>query len=379
MRGTIGASSTNWEPIWNIEFVNKFNEIFNTYPHTPEEIIEKDEYLLQLRKKLTEVFDSKNANAAALAGLLGEEFKKAVWSTEISNNGFNASSVFEFKSIGADAEDIFIKKHGLEGVVEQVTFRNKGKQSMSDWLLTRDIGGKKVTVRVQDKNTTKLFDDLGMLSSNTKEKMKLVRETKLTELRNSLDNYDANLISNEEWEKIGYLVANILWFYSVANDEDYEGANYISSDFLVQRDYISSVLGKGVGYALGIGAGATGEEVITDIVNDINKARVNNNVFFIIGNYMIYPTYLIIDGFIEVIKNEKSNRLDNFKASLVYPTSKNGTAYGSFNDLKIATQRGRLSGPKYDKGAEIINSAKIAGMEVAVSMRSAFDLSEYLK
>lgn len=235
----------------------------------------------EMKKRKTEILSDKNT----AKGILGEEFNMAIVNADI---GFG----YEFQVIGLQTENEVRERYfeEISNIPNDIPnlVKDPTKEGYSDLYLINPSGKR---VRVQSKNTwealqvhmndqDKEFVTAGMEVLKDQPYIKFVKT--LQQSRTSLP------LSDAELGLLSYYIANAIWF---KNHKDQSVTNSSSvPDMSTAVSLTESILTKGLSNYLG---------VIFDKEHDYKVFSEFSNLFFIVGNIGLIPTYVIVD---EIIK-----------------------------------------------------------------------------
>lgn len=238
------------------------------------------EYLATLYSnlQLDDIKDTSNA-----AGILGEEWLKAV---TISDNEFG----YDIEVTGKDSEDELAKKY--KDWQKMITHHKTDKMAQTDLLITNANG---IRVRVQSKNYMEIMQKMIDINNNIPVLAKIQEENSYLELMNALANVPNSNLTQDDIANVSYLLANELWFNTVGS---YGDNRRKVTDEKGGLTYVVSQINKYMTKAVTNFLGITLDDAIT-----VNSDA--SNIFFLINNSVLVPTYEILNGVINQLNNAK--------------------------------------------------------------------------
>lgn len=280
----------NWEGVFRDvkdEFMRFFNDDKNA-----------EEFINKIRPSFIKTGESlKTTQYANVSGFISEN----LWPTVINNDSTTKIIV----QVVGDVDESTLEqgarrfaaqasgKFGLKVASGQITkmgHRNIDKQqSGTDWLITNQNGK---MVRAQVKNSTQIAQELRQAEGTHPQPIHLQSEIKYTTLKQNLINYSQGPIgglSNEDWLFVDYLIANMLWIRAGGAITKDKGGNFSSGVSGIQ-ELINQLLTKEVGYFLGVSLDPNKK------TEAINTVLSGSNVFFVLDNLLLYPTWMIIES-----------------------------------------------------------------------------------
>ena len=323
--------------------------------------VELEKYLRavkdKLNSKLKKYYTSQGASAA-----LGEEIWASVNDTA---NGF----IIEVT--GSDTEKEIRNKYGM--LETAATWNDISKFSYTDMIMTNRNG---VRVRVQSKNYTGAYQtylrtegDGGDVEQHTR---LFSEEMLFTEFLDKLER-SGNFSGSFDKDALGYTIANELWFDQKGSIDrgSMKGREGKTHTRLFGSDsWLSKQLSSAFVNFLGVVIGENGE-VLTDL----------SNIFFLIDNIALVPTYQIIDDII----NYYEKGLMGLNSITITP-KRTGIHYAYGDPLEFYKEKAEavgkeglgkatytnpsLVGVGKRQGAQIMSSFKISGVNLDQSIRA---------
>lgn len=266
-------------------FLNSFGQ---------EEQAEALQYWLNLKKEFEfRLRKIANFDSANISGEVGENLSlTAINSNEISFI-FESGDVLE-ENIVAEFQAAFGQNNqstSQDGIMVNGKY-GSGQKSGSDWIL---VNKNNVIIRAQVKNSTDVVTRLSNNALNYPQIIKIQNEIQYEQLKRNL-NSNGGSLTDQDWEIIDYLIANMLWFSTAKDLSGEEGSAYNSSRKGYIKTAIERAFSSEIAYFLGIEF-----NLIDDKIQTVIGA---SNVFFVLDSMILYPTYLIIreikEGLIEL-------------------------------------------------------------------------------
>lgn len=239
----------------------------------------------------------KSTQYANVSGAISE----SLWPT-VQNNGSSIKVLIKVEgdvdetALEQDARRFAMQASGKLGLrvssnqISKMGHRNVEKrQSGTDWLITNQNGK---MIRAQVKNSTQIVEELRHADVQRPQPIHLQSEIKYLTLKQNLQNYSAGTtggLSQEDWLFIDYLIANMLWIRAGGEVTKDKGGNFSSGVSGIQ-ELINQLLTKEVGYFLGVSLGPN------EKANAINTVLGGSNIFFVLDNLILYPTWMIIES-----------------------------------------------------------------------------------
>ena len=205
--------------------------------------------------------------------------------------------------------------------------KGTSQQSGSDWILINKNG---MMVRAQVKNSTSMVEELRNQGGRYGQTLKLQDEILYPSFRNNLQLYSqaSGGLSDQDWEYLDYLIANLLWIRSGNAVTKDKGGSYNSGVSGIQQ-IINDLLSQELGYFLGIS------------FDPIQKSQAvtvmlgGSNIFFVINNIMLYPTWKLVENIIHQLQKAQ-NYLMKIHVSLSAGSLPNRSSF--IQDLQQAQQ-----------------------------------------
>lgn len=257
-----------------------------------------EDFINKLRTDFIKAGESlKTTQYANIAGFISENLQPVITNNDSSTSILihvtgdvdEATLIEEARRFALQASGHFGLKVS-SGQISKMGHRNIDKQqSGTDWLITNQNGK---MVRAQVKNSTQIAEELRRAEVSHPQPIHLQSEIKYTTLKQNLQNYSAGTIgglSSEDWLLVDYLIANMLWIRAGGAVTKDKGGDYSSGVSGIQ-ELINQLLTKEVGYFLGISLAPE------DKVGAVNAVMGGSNVFFVLDNLLLYPTWMIIES-----------------------------------------------------------------------------------
>lgn len=357
------ASSTDWDKV----FTEYKQEFLIRVQKAELDSFQGEIFIDKIKSKFIE--EGKKLKAADLSnikGAIGENLEIAILNN--SEVGITAYSTGELDEVDLVK---YAKKIFPSSDISEMSHRNvKGRQSGSDWLIENSKG---MVVRAQVKNSTDIIEELRDEGGiNRPQILKLQDEIYYSSFKKNLQDYRAGKqggLSEEDWWILDYLIANLVWIRAGGAVTKDAGGNYTSGVSGIM-DLINRMLSQEVGYFLGISL-AQGQE------NSVNAVVGGSNIFFVIDNQILYPTWMIVasikkfllgvKGYLAKLqitigtdfqakysKSDFSLKKENIKQTTPLPV---GGKYGD-NMLKLGREQ----------GYSILNSLKIGRGNLSIDI-----------
>ena len=184
------------------------------------------------------------------------------------------------------------QKFNVPNTIVPMQHRNaSGVQSGSDWIITNSHGQ---MVRAQVKNSVQIMEELKANSnheSGRPQPIKIQDTISYSTLKDNLQNYSGGGMSKEDWMLLDYLIVNVLWQRAKGGITKAKGADY-SSTVSGVMEVINRIMVKEIGYFLGVAYDNADPEQAIKIIAG------GSNIFFVLDNKILYPTYLLVDTII---------------------------------------------------------------------------------
>lgn len=280
----------NWEGVFR-DVKDEFMRFFNGDKNA-------EDFINKIRPGFIEAGESlKTTQYANVSGFISEN----IWPTVINNDSTTKVVV----QVVGDVDESTLEqgarrfaaqasgKFGLKitsGQITKMGHKNVDKQqSGTDWIITNQNGK---MIRAQVKNSTQIAQDLRQAEGTHPQPIHLQSEIKYTTLKQNLMNYSQGTVgglSNEDWFFVDYLIANMLWIRAGGAVTKGKGGNFSSGVSGIQ-ELINQLLTKEVGYFLGITLDPNKK------AEAINTILGGSNIFFVLDNLLLYPTWMIIES-----------------------------------------------------------------------------------
>lgn len=239
------------------------------------------------------------------------------------------------------------------------------KQSGTDWIIVNKQGK---MIRAQVKNSVKLMEEMRSQEGkiNRPQPIKIQETIQYLTLQEKIKSQnEQGGLTEEEWQFLDYLVVNYLWF-RVDKSSAKSGSATSIADI---KGMIDRLLSVEIGYFLG--AGFTAETT----VEVINKIIGQSNVFFVLDNAVLYPTYLIIEA---IQKQLQAVEIGIAKLSVTLDTN-----FDTPDATNFKQQKDNAKDPDWDWGQEygegvlavgrnegqnILNSAQISRVNLVLNI-----------
>lgn len=325
-----------------------------------------EQYLQNFKEKFLSNSKIKDFYAPTEASAaLGEEIISTVWNAD--SNSFIISS-----AVGSMSETE-IRKELMPSLETAATWNDPTKFSYTDLILENKDGKK---VRVQSKNYIGAYETFIRSGKDVYQSTYLFGEEMLfKDFFNKLlteSGGRANIFGDFNPDVLAYIVANEAWFdergsYDKGSHSNWRQENEGDTRIFGTDSWLSRALSGALINFLGIIVSE--EQVITDL----------SNVFFLIDNKALVPTYVLIDDVISYYEQGKSELTD------IRIMMKKNTAQYAFNNKKEfysakagATEDGVLGEAIYEdvglvgigkrQGEAIMGSLKVKSVNLGVSL-----------
>lgn len=338
------------------------NQNFDTY---------YENYIKTLILTLSKKLQSRTiTNKQALSGAMGEEFFISILSTSSGMNfevtGSWTEDETRKKMIDANQNNKKISKPNLSNNKE---WKELNKQSYSDIILTNSKG---MNVRVQSKYFQGLVNKVNEGTENLNQSIHLFKEDLTIDQFIKKMQDQGQVFSSFDPNGLGYAIANGIWF-AHAGSIDYNGKLEKGKEMTFDYRDIFTELGQGAGNFLG---------VIID--KNVKPIMEFSNVFFLINNRILLPTWVILDNLYNLLstteKNDKIGYLSmnkgivsGVKFNAKQLRSKKEEAVGSFN--KRTYEDENLLRVGREKGREIIDRIKMPNINLNINLKEALTSS----
>ncbi len=270
--------------ISNTKVFNFFKKEFldrvpNDYYNIAEEYLKKIRPLFVKRLDKITTIDFSN-----ISGEIGENLVLSI----LGDNEFGLT----FYDIGDLSEEEMLKEINkwandlnLDSSQLQKNLKNgEAKKSGTDWIIVNKKGQ---MIRAQVKNSASIAEEIREKGSKGfPQTIKLQDKISYKTLKYNLQTYNgAGGMDSTDWVNLEYLMANVLWIRHSGGVTQDKGKDY-SSGVSGIIPLIERILAKEIGYFLGVSL----EKVDDNIATIIGAS----NVFFVIDDVLLYPTYKII-------------------------------------------------------------------------------------
>lgn len=227
-----------------------------------------------------------------VVGEIGENLVLSILNnTEMQLSFFDVGDLTEEQLI--EELDNIARTTGKKHTIKQNHKYGKGEKSGSDWIITNKQGQ---TIRAQVKNSAKFADDLREKGAiGFPQTVKVQDNIYFKTLKHNLQTYSKNgNLSEDDWANLEYLIANTVWIRAGGGVTQDKGADYTSGVSGIQ-ELINNILAQEIGYFL-----STSLSEVDDVANVVLGG---SNIFFVIDEVILYPTYLIIDNIIKQLRH----------------------------------------------------------------------------
>ena len=279
--------SLNYDLIYK-EFSKLFLEQIDN-----EDKIEAQQFLQIIKndfKKRLKKF--KALDDSNIVGEIGENLVLSILNnTELQLSFLDIGDITEEQLI--EELDNITRTTGKEHTIKQNYKYGKGEKSGSDWIITNKQGQ---TIRAQVKNSAKFADDLREKGAiGFPQTVKVQDNIYFKTLKHNLQTYSKNSnLSEDDWANLEYLIANTVWIRAGGGVTQDKGENYTSGVSGIQ-ELINNILAQEIGYFLSIS--------LSEVDDVTNVVLGGSNIFFVIDEVILYPTYLIIDNIIRQLRH----------------------------------------------------------------------------
>lgn len=340
------GAKTNWSAVFEVfkkEFLTNF---------TGQEKQGAEDFINAIRGDfIAKGQKLKSADYGNISGNIGENL-----SVSIINNSSLEITIHDLGEMDEDHVVAYADQLLGGGKITKMSHRAaKGQQSGSDWLLDNGQG---VVVRAQVKNSVQIMEELRQHDPDRPQVLKLQDEILYSTLQNNLQNYGGNNLSGEDWLILDYLISNMLWFRAHESVKSNRGKGY-SSGVSGIASLVNAMMAKEIGYFLGVSLGELKDDAAEVVIG-------GSNIFFVIDNIMLLPTYIIIDAItwqLQYLSNSLTqiqvtfNRgFDAMSPSSFYAAKEEAKS----PDWKVGDPYGEgVLATGYAQGNQIISSAKV--------------------
>ena len=335
---------------------------------------ELEDYLKALKNNfLKRASNFKFSESAGASGFLGEEGIAAVIETE--SNGFEVKVVGNLFEEATKANKQTVSE--LYNIPQMKTHHSKNTFSQTDLILTNTSNNK--VVRVQSKNAVAVLNKI--LPNLNDEKISappqwvaLQKDVKLIELYNLLG--DTRQLTEQDFNDLKYLLANEVWFHVKGSYEEKTGRKLTGEKseggLTGAQTIVSRILTKEVGNFLGI--------TFSESFGNAQVITGGSNIFFLFGNAILVPTYLIIDQLIDSI-SQIEGALFQIRPTLDW----SGINFGGYNAKTLYKEKqvktggldpsknyseGNLLSVGTNAGSAIVNSLNIKKINLKVNLKT---------
>lgn len=283
-------TQVNWEGVFR-ETKDRFMQEF---PNNKK----AEEFIDKIRNDFIHAGNGlKSIQYANISGFISEN----IWPTIINNDDFtkiliNISGDVDEATLTEEARRFAMHASGKFGLqistsqISKMGHRNVDKQqSGTDWLIVNQHGK---MIRAQVKNSTQIVEELRKAETSRPQTIHLQSDIKYNTLKRNLQSYSVGTIgglSSEDWMLLDYLIVNMLWIRAGGGVTKDRGGEYRSGVSGIQ-ELVNQLLTKEVGYFLGVSLAPE------DKANAVNTVMGGSNIFFVIDNLLLYPTWMIIES-----------------------------------------------------------------------------------
>lgn len=328
---------------------------------------DKNIYLKQVKDNFIFYLSKKSAtDISNLLGYGGEEIFTSV------NQVGGKEIVIE--TIGSKTE---IEIHKSDIPKNIYSLRKEKGQSYSDLSLT--YKGKKV--RIQSKNSQKVLENFDKKNSKALQQISLLKSESVLNFFERIKKVPNQL--GIDLDEVAYVLANEAWFITAGNIRRENKIKYGPIEKMgLFQSYIDAALSNALINYLGV--------MLEDSVGaeDVKIELNNSNIFFLIDNKFLLPTYAIVDHLINNLKEWKSDIEGVYlKIDMKISSSKNARQLLEEKDLAIAPGRfitggdysdRRLLSAGMEQGREIMEQLRIKSINLNISldtlMKSSYNL-----
>ena len=299
----------------------------------------RDEGAVQFIEKIKDGFISKGKKLKAsdypnITGFIAENIEVVIQEeNSISLSIFDTGESNDtelIKYANEIAKKLGIKQNQLSIMSGQ---EGSAKQSGTDWIITNKQGK---MIRAQVKNSVMIAEELRQEGHTGRPQIIKLQDTiAYSTLRDNMSKQSngQGALSDEDWKFLDYLVVNYLWIRS-GKAKTRDGSTQVSDIKLL----IDQLLSKEIGYFLGVGfAAEASEQAIEEVIG-------KSNIFFVIDNSLLYPTYLIVEQIILQLY-QIENTLMKFHATL-------GTNFDSVSVKELDKMKTAEKDPDWEWGQE---------------------------
>lgn len=321
---------------------------------------DKDIYLEQVKSNFIKLLSNKSGtDISNLLGYGGEEIF-----TSIHQVGDKELMI---EVIGSKTE---LEIH--QGDIPKYIYnlRKDNAQSYSDLLLT--YKGKKV--RVQSKNYQSVLEVFNRKNTDVLQQMHLLQDESLMNFFDRIKRVPNQL--GLDLKEIAYVLANEAWFSTAGNIRIENKSTYGPVEKMdLFQSYIDAILSNALINYLGIMLEDTaGKE-------EVEVSIGNSNIFFLIDNKFLVPTYAIVENLITNLREWKSG------VEGVYLRIDKNLPYNAQDAISLLEEkenrlgsRGFISEGGYadtslvsagtDKGKEILEQLRIKSINLNISLKT---------
>lgn len=353
------------------QFIDYFSKEFKKIAQQKVDFVAKnndiEQYLETVKKQVMTLPNNIfTGEYSSMTGAAGEEFFRIITTSDTSFQ-------LQIDIVGDKSENKIMQDEKLRNMIssKMKTYHAADKQSQTDMLITNKSGK---TVRVQSKNLQEAYQSLISDTTKTFPGFATLQNTrKYSDLINALTNSPITTLNDDDIQDLSYLLANEFWFrthgsYKYNSRTDAKG---VSSDGTLGyvASMVNKILSKEVANFIGIN--------IDDNINIATKASASN-IFFLISNRFLLPTYKIIDGIIKQLK-DLEGEVARLNVSIISSGMSLGSAKSFYKQKQEITGGLRGDGDYSDsgllsvgtsKGQEIINQLQINKIGVKIDMES---------
>lgn len=240
-----------------------------------------------MKNRQTKVLSDSNT----AKGILGEEFNMAVTNPELKGKGI------QFSVIGDQTENEVREQYqNLFNQTNEVIpnlIKDPTKQSYSDLYLI--INGRRA--RVQAKNAWDSLQKIIQDEDNIPTSMAVLTDQKYLSFIEKLKNSPTTIgeLDDQDLKELSYAIGNAIWF-SKRTDYSKEKGSYPNMSTV--RAYAEQILSVGMSNYLG---------VVVDKKNNFKLFSDYSNLFFVVSNVIMIPTYEILYDIIEGLRQRQNS------------------------------------------------------------------------
>ena len=258
-----------------------------------------DDYIAAIEKSMKTIIKHHYTTTSA-SGSLGEEIF-----AEVNNTGKSSVIMIPVGSedemtIRSDKKFMNVAGEALEDISKATTWNDPTKMSYTDLILVREFNGVQKRVRAQSKNYVdayKTFLDTGDVYQHTHLFSKQMLFKDFFQKLQIESGGRANIAGEIDLAELSYIVANEWWFdekgsSNAGGHQKGWRENKTNTRIFGSDSFLSRALSGAFVNFLGIVVDESGE-VMTNL----------SNVFFLIDNKALVPTYELIDNVISYYKN----------------------------------------------------------------------------